>query len=434
MGTLQAQKLLFAPCQSSTRVASTAGLSQQSHQLAIVQWTSKYPVSVVKANWFANFSTFFMGKKANTGFSLTARTKGIVFRNDGRCQGGMPRATIDQEFSEKQESDPIEDLGTVSSFNGRTSFAESMGSSSVSGTHPGHKFIHPMAIVHPGAIINEGVVIGPFCTVGPEAKLGRGCKLYPNSHVCGNTEMGEGCVLLTGAIVGADIPGQTMLGCYNSIGHHAVVGVKCQDMKYKEGDECFLFIGSNNDIREHASVHRSSKSSDSTVIGDNNLIMGSCHVAHDCKLGNNNILANGTLLGGHVVVQDFVHTGGAVAVHQFCHMDSFSFIAGGSMVDRDVPMYMMVAGDRAELRGLNLEGMRRRGFSELEVKSIRRAYQKLFMNTDADAGGLEDRLFELDSNDELAKVPAVKLMLRSVRSCFEENRRGICKFRHWTSV
>jgi len=84
-------------------------------------------------------------------------------------------------------------------------------------------------------------------------------------------------------------------------------------------------------------------------IGDNNLIMGSCHIAHDCKLGNHNILANATLLGGHVILKDYVHTGGAVAVHWFCHVDSYSFLAGGSMVDRDVPMYMMVSGDCTEL-------------------------------------------------------------------------------------
>ncbi|KAH8968129.1 hypothetical protein BDL97_03G113100 [Sphagnum fallax] len=93
--------------------------------------------------------------------------------------------------------------------------------------------------------------------------------------------------------------------------------------------------------------------------------------------------------------QDYVHTGGAVAVHQFCHVDSYSFLAGGSMVDRDVPIYMMVSGDRAELRGLNLEGLWRCGFSDPEVKSIQQTYQKLFMNSDTEAGGLEDRLATL---------------------------------------
>nr|XP_028950186.1 probable acyl-[acyl-carrier-protein]--UDP-N-acetylglucosamine O-acyltransferase, mitochondrial isoform X4 [Malus domestica] len=163
--------------------------------------------------------------------------------------------------------------------------------------------VHPSANVHPNAVLGQGVSIGPFCTVGSSAKVGNGCRLYPGSHIFGNTEVGERCVLLTGAIVGDDLPGRTVLGCDNVIGHHAVVGVKCQDLKYKSGDECFLDVGDNNDIREHTSIHRSSKSSDITAIGNNNLIMGSCHIAHDCKIGNNIIFANNTLLAGHVVVE-----------------------------------------------------------------------------------------------------------------------------------
>ncbi|CAA2994807.1 probable acyl-[acyl-carrier-]--UDP-N-acetylglucosamine O-acyltransferase, mitochondrial isoform [Olea europaea subsp. europaea] len=117
-----------------------------------------------------------------------------------------------------------------------------------------------------------------------------------------------------------------------------------------------LEIGDNNEIREYTSIHRSSKITDKTVIGDNNLIMGSCHIAHDCKVG-----------AGHVVVVDYAHTAGAIVVHQFCRIGSFSFIGGGSVVSQDVPKYTMVSGERAELRGLNLEGLRRRGFSTMEV-------------------------------------------------------------------
>ncbi|KAJ6698906.1 ACYL-[ACYL-CARRIER-PROTEIN]--UDP-N-ACETYLGLUCOSAMINE O-ACYLTRANSFERASE [Salix purpurea] len=141
---------------------------------------------------------------------------------------------------------------------------------------------------------------------------------------------------MPGAVVGDHLPGRTVLGRSNVIGHHAVIGVKCQDLKYK-------------------------------VIGDNNLIMGSCHIAHDCKIGNNNIFANSTLLAGHVVVEDYTHTAGAIVVHQFCHIGSFSFVGGGSVVSQDVPKYTMVAGERAELRGLNLEGLRRHEFTATEV-------------------------------------------------------------------
>ncbi|KAK8291814.1 hypothetical protein V6Z12_D06G082600 [Gossypium hirsutum] len=200
----------------------------------------------------------------------------------------------------------------------------------------GTSFIHPTAIVHPNAVIGQGVSVGPLCTIGPSAKLGNGCQMHPSSHIFGNTELGSHCVLMTGAVVGDELPGHTVIGCNNIIGHHAVVGIKCQDMKYK-------------------------------VIGDNNLIMGSCHIAHDCKIGNNNIFANTTLLAGHVIVEDYVHTGGATVVHQFCYIGSFSFIGGGSVVSQDVPKYMMVSGDRAELRGLNFEGLRRCGFQVTEV-------------------------------------------------------------------
>ncbi|PIN07224.1 Dynactin subunit p27/WS-3 [Handroanthus impetiginosus] len=193
-------------------------------------------------------------------------------------------------------------------------------------------FIHPSAIVHPNAILGQDVSIGPFCTIGPYVKLGNACQLYPGSHVSGNTELGDNCTLMMGAIVGDDLPGCTVIGYNNIIGHHAVVGIKCQDMKYKPGNECFLEIGDNNEIREYASIHRSSQPNGRTIIGDNNLIMGSCHIAHDCKVGNNNIFANNTLLAGHVIVEDYTHTAGATVIHQFCHIGSFSFIGGGSVL------------------------------------------------------------------------------------------------------
>ncbi|KAK9947929.1 hypothetical protein M0R45_003524 [Rubus argutus] len=291
-------------------------------------------------------------------------------------------------------------------------------------------FVHPTAIVHPNAVLGEGVSVGPFCTIGSSVKVGNGCRLHPGSHIFGSTEVGDSCVLMTGAIVGDDLPGRTVLGCNNVIGHHAVVGVKCQDMKYKAGDECFLDVGDNNEIREHASIHRSSKSSDTTVIGNNNLIMGSCHIAHDCKVGNNIIFANNTLLAGHVVVEDHAHTAGAVVVHQFCHVGSFAFIGGGSVIAQDVPKYMMVAGERAQLRGLNLEGLRRHGFTAAEIRSLRTAYQKIFMPAVSNSSGFEERLAEVELHDKLSQIPAVCSMLQSIRDSFKENGRGICKFRH----
>ncbi|KAG5106402.1 hypothetical protein JHK82_043372 [Glycine max] len=242
--------------------------------------------------------------------------------------------------------------------------------------------IHPTAVVHPNAVIGQGVSIGPFCSVSSSAKLGNGCQLHPGSHVFGSTELGDNCMLMTGAVVGDDYPGCTVIGSNNTIGYHAVIGVKCQDMKYKPEDECYLEVGHNNDIREHTSIHRSSKSTDRTVIGNANFIMGSCHIAHDCKIGNNNIFANNTLLAGHVEVE---------WPYSRC------------------------------------------GFSIAEIKSMRTAYRKIFMCVDANAGSLEERLAEVEQHEELVHVPAVRAMLQSIRNSFAENRRGICRFRQWNA-
>ncbi|XP_020099211.1 probable acyl-[acyl-carrier-protein]--UDP-N-acetylglucosamine O-acyltransferase, mitochondrial isoform X4 [Ananas comosus] len=265
-----------------------------------------------------------------------------------------------------------------------------------------------------------------------EGRRGGPGSVHPTAVVHADAMIGQNLKLSgSGAIVGADLPGQTIIGSNNVIGHHSVVGVRCQDLKYEAGDKCFLHIGHNNDIREYSSIHRSSTSSDKTVVGDNNLIMGSCHIAHDCKIGNNNIFANNTLLAGHVVVEDYAHTGGAVVVHQFCRIGSYSFLSGGSAISQDVPKYMMVSGDRAELRGLNLVGLQRNGFSSVEVMKMRRAYRKIFMPINTNMGQFDDRLAEVEQDKELAECPAVLSMLQSIRGSFEQDRRGICKFRNW---
>ncbi|KAJ0240664.1 Hexapeptide repeat-containing protein [Hirschfeldia incana] len=288
-------------------------------------------------------------------------------------------------------------------------------------------FIHPSAVVHPSAVIGKGVSVGPFCTVGSSVKLGNGCRLYPSSHIFGNTELGDSCVLMTGAVVGDELPGCTIIGVNNIIGHHAVVGVKCQDLKMGMSAFCASVTTMRSGSFVRFTGHQ--KASDKTVIGDNNLIMGSCHIAHDCKIGDRNIFANNTLLAGHVIVEDYTHTAGATVVHQFCHIGSFAFIGGGSVVSQDVPKYMMVTGERAELRGLNLEGLRRNGLTMSEMKSLRAAYRKIFMSTETSS--LEERLTKMEHNQELYSVPAVGAMLQSIRDSFAEGRRGICKFRQW---
>ncbi|KAL5698266.1 acyl-[acyl-carrier-protein]--UDP-N-acetylglucosamine O-acyltransferase [Ranunculus cassubicifolius] len=140
------------------------------------------------------------------------------------------------------------------------------------------------------SLIGQDVSIGPFSTTGPNAKLGNGYQLYAGSHISGYTELGDRCTVMTDAIVGEDLPGSTTIGCNNLIGHHAVVGARCEDLKYKLGDECFLHVGDHNDIREFTSIHRSSKSSYWRQV-------------HDCKVGNNYIFANGAFFAGYIVVE-----------------------------------------------------------------------------------------------------------------------------------
>ena len=155
------------------------------------------------------------------------------------------------------------------------------------------------------------------------------------------------------------------------------MGIHCQDLKYK-GGPCYLSMGSGNNIREHVQIHRSSFEHLATTVGDRNLIMGGCHVAHDCALGSGNIIANNTLLAGHVELGSHAVLGGAVAVKPFVRIGSYAFLAGGAMVEGDVPDCMRAKGDRAELMGVNTEGLLRNGFAREQIAAAQKACIALF--------------------------------------------------------
>ncbi|KAK3245011.1 hypothetical protein CYMTET_45403, partial [Cymbomonas tetramitiformis] len=157
----------------------------------------------------------------------------------------------------------------------------------------------------------------------------------------------------------------------------------CTDLKY-QGGECFLKVGNGNDFREHVQIHRSSSSDMCTSIGSHNLVMGGCHVAHDCIVGSGNILANNTLLAGHV--GDYAVMGGAVAIKPFCHIGSYAFLAGGAMVEGDVPACVRAKGDRAELMGVNTEGLKRNGYDRQQIVETQRACSTL-LGTGVATGG-----------------------------------------------
>lgn len=220
--------------------------------------------------------------------------------------------------------------------------------------------IHPSAIVHENAKIGEGVVIGPYCTVGENVELGKNVELV--SHVCvdGIISIGEG----------------TKIFPFSSI------GLVPQDKKFA-GENSQTVIGKNNIIREHVTIQPGTSGDKmETRIGDNNLLMVASHVAHDCVVGNNVIMANNATLAGHVEVGDFAIIGGLSAVHQFTRIGAHSIIGGVSAVVDDLIPFGLAKGDRAHLEGLNLVGLKRRNFEKSEISQLMKAFKEIFKSNE----------------------------------------------------
>lgn len=217
--------------------------------------------------------------------------------------------------------------------------------------------IHPSAVIDPTARLAPDVEIGPFAVIGPEVEIGAGTRIGPH----------------------AVLRGPTRIGRDNRIFQFASVGDDPQDKKYS-GERTFLEIGDRNRIREYATIHRgTAQDRGLTSIGDDNLLMAYTHVAHDCRIGNQVIMANAASLGGHVEVQDWAILGGFTIVHQFCRIGAHSFCAMGSVLTKDVPTYVTVGGHPAAPRGINSEGLRRRGFSDEAIAAIKRGYRALYL-------------------------------------------------------
>ncbi len=219
--------------------------------------------------------------------------------------------------------------------------------------------IHPNALVDPGARIEAGVSIGPFSVIGAQVEIGTGSVIGP--HVV--------------------IDGPTRIGRDNRIFQFASVGAAPQDKKYA-GEPTTLEIGNGNTIREFVSIHRGTvQDGGTTRIGDDNLIMAYVHIAHDCTVGNHTVLANAASLAGHVRVDDYAILGGFSLIHQFCQVGAHAFTSMGSIINRDVPPYVTVAGNFAEPRGINSEGLKRRGFDAARITAIKRAYKTLYKSS-----------------------------------------------------
>lgn len=256
--------------------------------------------------------------------------------------------------------------------------------------------IHPTAIVESGAKLGAEVRIGPYCIVGAGVELGHGVELI--SHV----------------VVG----GLTRIGPRTRIFPFASIGQPPQDLKYK-GEPSRLEIGADNVIREHVTMNPGTAGGGMlTTVGDHGLFMVSSHVAHDCKIGSHVVMANNATIGGHVAIDDWAILGGLAAVHQFVRIGKHAIIGGMSGVENDVIPYGSVMGDRARLAGLNIVGLKRRGFDRDALHDIRRAFRLLF----ADEGTMAERLA-----DVAELFPDNEPVMDIVRFIQSASERAICQ-------
>lgn len=227
--------------------------------------------------------------------------------------------------------------------------------------------IHPTAIVSPHAHLEEGVEVGPHTIIGADVHIGKNTIIGPHVVVEDHTDIGEEC----------------------RISQFSSLGGAPQDLKFK-GEKTRLIIGNHNTIREFVTINRATSADiGMTVIGDHNLLMAYCHVAHNCKLGNRIVMANAATLAGHIHVEDYAIIGGLTGVHQFTRIGAHCIIGGASAVTKDVPPYIMVAGNHAKPYGLNLIGMKRRGFKEETIKALKEAYRLIYRSSLLLSGAIE---------------------------------------------
>ena len=215
--------------------------------------------------------------------------------------------------------------------------------------------ISPLAFVHPNAKLGDNNIIGPFCYIDADVVIGDN-NVFQNS-----VTLNQG----------------TRLGSGNEIFPGASISTKPQDLKYR-GEATLCEIGDNNSIRENVTVSRGTASKGTTKVGNNNLLMENMHVAHDCVIGNNCIIGNSTKFAGEVVVDDCAIISASVLVHQFCHIGGYVMVQGGSRTSQDIPPYVIAGKEPIRYAGLNLIGLRRRGFSAETIEKIRKAYDLLY--------------------------------------------------------
>jgi len=237
--------------------------------------------------------------------------------------------------------------------------------------------IHQFAVVSPDAKIGKDVQIGPFVTIDGNVEIGDGTIIDSNAVIRSGARIGRNCHIHSGAVV-SDVP---------------------QDLKFK-GEDTIAVVGDNTVIREFVTLHRGTASKGKTVIGSNCLIMAYCHVAHDCNLGDHVIMSNSAQLAGEVVVGDWAVIGGGALIHQFTRIGQHVMLQGGSLVNKDLPPYVMVGRYPISYEGVNSVGLHRRGFSEEQINTIQNVYRMLYLSRLNTTEALNKIVAEMPESDE----------------------------------
>ncbi|MBW2406516.1 MAG: acyl-ACP--UDP-N-acetylglucosamine O-acyltransferase [Deltaproteobacteria bacterium] len=255
--------------------------------------------------------------------------------------------------------------------------------------------IHPTAIIDSKADIDSNVEVGPYSIIGANVQIGSGTVIGPHVVVQPHVEIGPNCHIFQYASIGA-IP---------------------QALKF-QGEKTYVKIGQGTVIREFVTVNRGTGfGGEITEVGEENFLMAYVHIAHDCKTGRNVILANNATLAGHIVIEDFVTVGGLVAIHQFVRIGNYAYVGGKSAVVKDIPPYVIAAGDRAKLHGLNSVGLKRHGFSQETLSLLKKAYRIIFRI----GLTLNEAIERVKA--EVEQVPEVNDLIRFIQS----SKRGITR-------
>lgn len=239
----------------------------------------------------------------------------------------------------------------------------------------------PLAYIHPDAKIASNVVIEPFVTIDKNVEIGEGTWIGSNVTIMEGARIGKNCKIFPGAVIAA-IP---------------------QDLKFV-GENSLVIIGDNTTLREYVTVNRGTSVKGKTVIGDNCLLMAYCHVAHDCVLGNNIVMANSTQLAGEVEIDDYATIGGLTGVHQFSRIGQHTMIQGGSRVFKDVPPFVTAGRDPLSYAGVNSIGLRRRGFSNEQIRDIQNVYRYLYQSGMNTSHAVERIMAELPATKERDEI------------------------------